>query len=63
MVDIREFYGDGDDMKPGKKGISLGVEQVCAVGSHAAHDELNFAQWKALVESVGTIDKLVDRKK
>ena len=29
MVDIREFYGDEDDMKPGKKGISLNPEQAC----------------------------------
>lgn len=28
MVDIREFYGDEDDLKPGKKGISLGIDQV-----------------------------------
>ncbi|VDB87463.1 unnamed protein product [Peniophora sp. CBMAI 1063] len=46
MVDIREFYGDEDDLKPGKKGISLGIDQ-----------------WKALVASANTIDKLVDRKK
>ncbi|KZV74387.1 PC4-domain-containing protein [Peniophora sp. CONT] len=46
MVDIREFYGEEDDLKPGKKGISL-----------------NLDQWKALLASVGTIDKLVDRKK
>jgi hypothetical protein len=28
MVDIREFYGEADDEKPGKKGISLTIEQV-----------------------------------
>ena len=27
-LDIREFYGDEDDLKPGKKGISLSEEQV-----------------------------------
>jgi Transcriptional Coactivator p15 (PC4) len=28
LIDIREFYGDEDDLKPGKKGISLTIEQV-----------------------------------
>ncbi|TFK26456.1 PC4-domain-containing protein [Coprinopsis marcescibilis] len=27
LVDIREFYGSEDDLKPGKKGISLTIEQ------------------------------------
>ncbi|KAI0766837.1 RNA polymerase II transcriptional coactivator, partial [Trametes elegans] len=27
FLDIREFYGDESDLKPGKKGISLGREQ------------------------------------
>ncbi|KAI1785186.1 transcriptional Coactivator p15-domain-containing protein [Ganoderma leucocontextum] len=26
-LDIREFYGDEDDLKPGKKGISINQEQ------------------------------------
>jgi hypothetical protein len=28
LLDIREFYGAGDEEKPGKKGISLTLEQV-----------------------------------
>ncbi|KAI0656666.1 RNA polymerase II transcriptional coactivator [Cubamyces menziesii] len=27
FLDIREFYGDDNDLKPGKKGISLNKEQ------------------------------------
>ncbi|RUS30765.1 transcriptional Coactivator p15-domain-containing protein, partial [Jimgerdemannia flammicorona] len=27
MIDIREYYGNGNDIKPGKKGISLSLDQ------------------------------------
>jgi len=27
LIDIREFFGSGEDQKPGKKGISLKVEE------------------------------------
>lgn len=33
QIDIREFYGDEGDEKPGKKGIALNPEQV----SHVTH--------------------------
>lgn len=28
LVDIREYFGSGEDQKPGKKGISLKLEEV-----------------------------------
>jgi activated RNA polymerase II transcriptional coactivator p15 len=27
LIDIREYWGEGEDLKPGKKGISLSLEQ------------------------------------
>jgi len=37
LLDIREYYGAEGEEKPGKKGISLQLEQVC-YGSFASHN-------------------------
>lgn len=34
-LDIREYYGVEDDLKPGKKGIGLTMEQWNALLDHA----------------------------
>ena len=34
FLDIREFYGDEDDLRPGKKGISINHEQVRPTAAH-----------------------------
>uniref|UniRef100_A0A0N5C8I7 PC4 domain-containing protein n=1 Tax=Strongyloides papillosus TaxID=174720 RepID=A0A0N5C8I7_STREA len=36
-INIREYYKDGDEMKPGKKGISLTMEQFEALKNAIAH--------------------------
>ncbi len=33
-VDVREFWGDDGDLKPGKKGIMLGKDQVRSTAAH-----------------------------
>ena len=63
---ILQFYSDKStgEMLPGKKGISLSVEQVCAgrydstdISFCAAADKL---QWKALRGSVDQIDDIIN---
>ncbi len=34
-VDIREYYGRDDYLKPGRKGITLTEEQACVYPAHA----------------------------
>ncbi len=41
LLDIREYYGIGSDEKPGKKGISLTLEQVRILDPPSGHF-LNF---------------------
>ena len=38
FLDIREFYGDESDLKPGKKGISINQEQVSINYRSTLHD-------------------------
>ncbi|GJQ14977.1 hypothetical protein GpartN1_g6768.t1 [Galdieria partita] len=36
LVDIREFYNNGETLAPGRKGISLSIEQYERLKSHLA---------------------------
>jgi hypothetical protein len=64
LLDIREFYGADDQEKPGKKGISLTLEQVGhSPILHLISSHLLFLQWEALRESASTIDQLFSAQK
>lgn len=54
LVDIREFYGEDNDLKPGKKGKCIyHVITLDKVGI-----SLSLEQWKKLVEVIQDIDSL-----
>jgi len=58
LVDIREYYGSDGDEKPGKKGISLTVEQV----RHHSPVFLvlnSSGQWKNLMQASRAISDLL----
>ena len=60
LLDIREFYGAGSGEKPGKKGISLNLEQVC-IFTLVCRCILNQIQWQALKANADAIDMLFSR--
>ena len=63
FLDIREFYGDEDDLKPGKKGISITQEQVR--GSYRSIlpslNSIYGAQWETLKKGSDVIDSFFAR--
>lgn len=58
-MDIREFYGDDDNMRPGKKGIMLTPEQVRLDAADANRPWLTSLQWKTLKDSVDVLHAFV----
>ncbi|KAL9711849.1 hypothetical protein Ac2012v2_004922 [Leucoagaricus gongylophorus] len=44
LLDIREFYGAGSEEKPGKKGISLNLEQWQALKANADAIDMLFSR-------------------
>ncbi|KAM5530083.1 hypothetical protein V8D89_016249 [Ganoderma adspersum] len=47
LLDIREFYGDEDDLKPGKKGVSINQEQWESLKKSSDVIDLFFARLKS----------------
>ncbi|KAG6844704.1 hypothetical protein H0H87_004580 [Tephrocybe sp. NHM501043] len=61
LLDVREFYTKDDNDLPGKKGISLTMEQVCSRSSLLSSKSTNaesFPQWETLKKSADVLDGL-----
>jgi len=60
LVDIREYFGSGKDQKPGKKGISLKLEEVNQMPYHPYYNGIDDRpQWQALKQNVDAIDTIL----
>lgn len=58
LLDIREYYGPEGEEKPGKKGISLTLEQVCGVYILSKCVLKLALQWKLLKDNAELIDDM-----
>lgn len=60
LIDIREYFGSGEEQKPGKKGISLKVEEVkkCSI-VHVVTVLMRGSQWQALKQNADAIDGIL----
>ena len=63
LLDIREFYGANDQEKPGKKGISLTLDQARCSRHFLTNSYVLFFQWEVLRESASMIDQLFSTQK
>lgn len=60
LVDIREYFGSGNDQKPGKKGISLKLEEVIKYSIAPIIMILMLSsQWQALKQNMDAIDGIL----
>jgi hypothetical protein len=62
LLDIREFWGSEGDEKPGKKGISLNLEQVRFCDTRHTScltDTTLYFQWEVLKNNIDVLDKLM----
>lgn len=64
LVDIREFFGSGNDQKPGKKGISLKAEEVNQTLCGAYYNNADGSpQWQTLKQNTEAIDEMLSHIK
>lgn len=64
LIDIREYFGSGNDQKPGKKGISLKLEEVSQMPCDAYYNNANGSpQWRTLKQNTEAIDEMLSNIK
>lgn len=64
LIDIREYFASGDDLKPGKKGISLKLEEVNQMVYSPYYNGIDDKpQWQALKQNADAIDTILSSVK